>query len=77
VGRSLHRLDMPQRSDECQTITDVRVPDTEPGETVDVAVDITAPNRPRFCFVRFKMQDAAGNVAFPGRRPVNFQLIVD
>jgi hypothetical protein len=27
--------------------------------------------------VRFKMVDASGKVAFPGNRPVNFQVIVE
>jgi hypothetical protein len=35
------------------------------------------PSTPGFCFVRFKLVDAKGKVAFPGSRPVNFQLIVE
>lgn len=77
VGYSLHRLDLPQRRDQCQTITDVPIDDTEPGALVDVRTGITAPKTPGFCFVRFKTVDAAGKIAFPGSRPVNFQVIVD
>ncbi len=77
AGYTLHRIDTPQRRDECQTITDVPIPDTAPGKLVDVQVGITAPATPAFCFVRFKMVDASGKVAFPGSRPVNFQVIVD
>jgi hypothetical protein len=51
--------------------------DTPPGELVDIKVQITAPMTKGFCFVRFKMLDASGNFAFPGSRPVNFQLVVD
>ncbi|MGN6636047.1 MAG: NBR1-Ig-like domain-containing protein [Oryzihumus sp.] len=76
-GYALHRLDVPQRRDQCQTITDVTIPETDPGQQVDVSVEVTAPPTPGFCFVRFKLVDAAGRVAFPGSRPVNFQLIVD
>jgi hypothetical protein len=76
-GYVLHRLDGPQRRDQCQTITDVAIGDTGLGAMVDVRVVITAPNVPTFCFVRFKIEDSAGRIAFPGSRPVNFQLIVD
>lgn len=75
-GYSLHRID-PQGRDDCQTITDIPVPTTAPGHVVEVAVDVTTPNEPGFCFVRFKMVDGAGKVAYPGGRPLNFQLIVD
>ncbi|GGU90823.1 hypothetical protein GCM10010182_01880 [Actinomadura cremea] len=76
-GYSLRRLDLPQRADQCQTISDVPIADTRPGEMVDVRADITTPRKPGLCYVRFKMVDAAGRVAFPGSRPVNFQIIVE
>jgi hypothetical protein len=76
-GYSLHRIDLPQQRDQCQTINDVSVPDTAPGELVDIAVEVATPAKAGFCFVRFKMVDAAGRVAFPGSRPVNFQVVVD
>lgn len=75
-GYSLHRIDLPQRRDQCQTIVDVPIPDTAPGRVVDIRTQVTAPPVPGFCFVRFKMLDGDGRVAFPGSRPVNFQLIV-
>lgn len=76
-GYALHRIDLPQHRDQCQTITDVPIDDTEPGQIVDIKVMITAPNSPGFCFVRFKMEDASGRIAFPANRPVNFQLVVE
>ena len=76
-GYSLHRLDVPQAADQCQTISDVPIQDTPPGKMVDIRTDITAPRKPGLCYVRFKMVDAAGKVAFPGSRPVNFQIIVE
>jgi hypothetical protein len=76
-GYVLHRLDSVQQRDQCQTINDVAINDTAPGQLVDVRVAVTAPSQPTFCFVRFKIEDAAGRIAFPGSRPVNFQLIVD
>lgn len=76
-GYSLRRLDVTQQADQCQTITDVPIKDTEPGGTVDISTDITTPRKPGLCYVRFKMVDAAGTVVFPGSRPVNFQIIVE
>lgn len=76
-GYSLRRLDLPQRADQCQTISEVPIDDTKPGEMVDIRTDITTPRKPGLCYVRFKMVDAAGRVAFPGNRPVNFQIIVE
>lgn len=76
-GYSLRRLDTPQRADQCQTISDVPINDTRPGKMVDIRADITTPRKPGLCYVRFKMVDAAGKVAFPGNRPVNFQVIVE
>jgi hypothetical protein len=77
TGYTLHRLDVPQLRNQCQTISDIPIDDTAPGDLVDIRTEITAPKNPGFCFVRFKMVDAAGHVAFPGSRPVNFQVIVD
>lgn len=76
-GYSLHRLDLPQQPDQCQTISDVPIRDTRPGEIVDIRTDITTPKSPGLCYVRFKMMDGSGRVAFPGGRPLNFQVIVD
>jgi hypothetical protein len=75
-GYTLRRLDLPQQADQCQTISEVPIDDTPPGKMVDLRTDITTPKKPGLCYVRFKMVDAAGKVAFPGNRPVNFQVIV-
>ncbi|NDU72717.1 hypothetical protein GWI34_08755 [Actinomadura sp. DSM 109109] len=76
-GYSLRRLDVPQRADHCQTISDVPIADTAPGEEVDIRTEITTPRKSGLCYVRFKMVDGEGKVAFPGSRPVNFQVIVE
>ncbi len=75
-GYSLHRLDLPQQPDQCQTASDVPINDTRPGEMVDIRTDITMPRKPGLCYVRFKVMDGSGRVAFPGGRPLNFQVIV-
>jgi hypothetical protein len=74
---SLRRLDLTQQADQCQTIHDVPIKDTQPGDMVDIRTDITTPRTPGLCYVRFKMVDASGTVVFPGSRPINFQIIVD
>ncbi|MFC4063007.1 NBR1-Ig-like domain-containing protein [Planomonospora corallina] len=76
-GYSLRRLDPPQRTGRCRTASAVPIGETRPGETVDVRIDITTPREPGLCYVRFKMMDASGKIAFPGSRPINFQIIVD
>ncbi|MDX3111332.1 NBR1-Ig-like domain-containing protein [Nonomuraea angiospora] len=76
-GYSLRRLDLTQQADQCQTIADVPIKDTLPGQTVDIQTDITTARKPGLCYVRFKMVDASGAVVFPGSRPINFQIIVD
>ncbi len=76
-GYSLLRLDLPQRADHCRTRPQVPVDDTRPGETVDIRIDVTTPRNPGLCYVRFKMMNGSGRVAFPGSRPVNFQIIVN
>lgn len=76
-GYSLHRLDLPQRADQCQTISEVPIADTPPGEMVDIRTEVTTPRKPGLCYVRFKMADASGKLVFPGSRPVNFQIIVN
>jgi len=75
-GYVMRRLDPSQRADQCQTISEVPVKDTLPGETVDIRTEVTTPRKPGFCYVRFKMADASGRLLFPGSRPINFQIIV-
>ncbi|MBR7744466.1 hypothetical protein KC207_14315 [Phycicoccus sp. BSK3Z-2] len=76
VGYHLTRLD-PGGAGTCQTISAVPVAATRPGATVDVSTTVTVPAGDDFCMVRFKLTDAAGEVAFPGARPVTFQLVIE
>ncbi|WP_051750303.1 NBR1-Ig-like domain-containing protein [Phycicoccus jejuensis] len=76
VGYRLQRVGGPAGPDDCQTITHVPVPDTAPGAVVEVATAVTAPAAGTFCIGRFKLTDAEGAVAFPGSRPVTYQLVV-
>lgn len=76
-GYSLRRQDLPAGRDDCQTITDVPIARTAPGQMVDIRTEVTAPQEAGFCFVRFRIVDATGADAFPAGRPLNFQVIVD
>ncbi|MFD9946326.1 NBR1-Ig-like domain-containing protein [Nonomuraea sp. NPDC059023] len=76
-GYSLRRLEPAQQADQCRTVADVPIKDTQPGEMVEIQTDITTPMKPGLCYARFKMVDASGTVVFPGSRPVTFQIIVN
>ncbi|QKE85259.1 NBR1-Ig-like domain-containing protein [Arthrobacter sp. NEB 688] len=76
VGYRLQRVGGAPSAQDCQTITHVPVPDTAPGDVVEVATAVTAPATGTFCIGRFKLTDATGAVAFPGSRPVTYQLVV-
>ncbi|MEV5570596.1 NBR1-Ig-like domain-containing protein [Spirillospora sp. NPDC052269] len=76
-GYSLVRLDLPQRPGQCRTATNIPIGDTLPGEMADISTEVVMPGKSGLCFVRFKMLDASGTVAFPGKRSVNLQVIVD
>ncbi len=73
---SLRRIDAQDRH-RCQTVPEIPVPATAPGETVDVSTYVRIPLATGFCFVRFKMYTDKDVEAFPAGRPVNFQVIVD
>ncbi len=75
-GYSLRRLELPQHGDTCQTIPEVPVPTTRPGESSEVSVQVMMPRQSASCLVHFAMTDAAGDLAFPGRRPLHLRVRV-
>ncbi len=76
TGYSLRRIELPQHRDTCQTIPEVPVPTTRPGESSEVSVQVMMPRQPTSCLVHFAMTDAAGDLAFPGRRPLHLRVRV-
>ncbi|WP_052589884.1 NBR1-Ig-like domain-containing protein [Luteipulveratus mongoliensis] len=74
--RTLQRLDLPQRITDCQTVERISIPDTKAGQTVDIKVEVRAPSKPGECVVRWRMKDDKDRVAFPGGRPLFFQVHV-
>ncbi len=76
TGYSLRRLELPQDGDSCQTITEVPVPTTLPGESSEVSVEVVMPRRERACLVHFALTDGAGDLAFPGQRPLHLLVRV-
>ncbi len=75
TGRSLYRVDT-QGPDSCRSDARAAIPATSPGDTADISINITAPQRGGMCVGRFIMLDDADRVAFKGSRPVNFQVVL-
>lgn len=78
VGRYLRREGSFGDGDGCVTPDRVPIPETRPGETVRVSVEVRAPDQPGYCQVYWKMVDAKGRLLLPGVRAVYFFVeIVD
>ncbi len=54
----------------------VKIPDTEPGATVDISVTLTAPNLPATTISTWKMVDEKGDLYYPGKAGVYCQVRV-
>ncbi|RSM47920.1 hypothetical protein DMB66_47330 [Actinoplanes sp. ATCC 53533] len=54
----------------CQAPAVVAVPQTGPGETVDIAVTVRTPAEPGRCKIYWKMADEQGRTLFPLKRPI-------
>lgn len=61
---------------ECKTPERVTVDTTKPGETVDISVPVTTPDKATQCKVLWNMTDEDGASMFPGGRPVYFDIVV-
>lgn len=61
---------------ECKTPNRVTIDTTKPGQTVDISVPVTTPDRPTRCKVLWSMTDGDGQPMFPGGRPVFFDIVV-
>ena len=76
VDRSLRREGSFGPGDGCRTAETVPVPDTGPGQSVRVSVEVRAPDEPGYCQVYFKMVDDAGRMLLPGARAAYFFIRV-
>ncbi|PRX48975.1 Ig-like domain-containing protein [Prauserella shujinwangii] len=74
IGRYLRRAGSFGGPDECTSPERVPIPDTRPGESVRVSVEVRAPDRPGYCQVYWKMVDAEGRLVLPNHRAV-FYLV--
>ncbi|MEU4156452.1 NBR1-Ig-like domain-containing protein [Actinoplanes sp. NPDC026670] len=54
----------------CEAPDLVAIPQTKPGETVDISVPVTTPAGPATCKIYFKMADEQGRTFFPAKRPI-------
>ncbi|WP_233157115.1 MULTISPECIES: NBR1-Ig-like domain-containing protein [Amycolatopsis] len=72
VDRALRREAGFGPGDGCQTPAVVPVPETPPGQSVRVSVEVRAPDEPGYCQVYFKMTDSAGRLLLPGAHAAYF-----
>ncbi len=75
-NRFLHRINVHEGSSECHAPERVAIPETRPGETVEVSVTITTPEDPATCFGRWMQTDKDGNFTFPEQRPYYYTFRV-
>jgi hypothetical protein len=54
----------------CKAPDLVPIPQTKPGETVDISVPVETPAGPASCKIYFKMADEQGRTFFPAKRPI-------
>jgi hypothetical protein len=54
----------------CTAPEAVPIPQTAPGQTVDIAVEVHTPDQPARCKIYWKMADEQGRMMFPLKRPV-------
>ncbi|MEV0155408.1 NBR1-Ig-like domain-containing protein [Micromonospora sp. NPDC050686] len=54
----------------CQAPASVTIPQTMPGEAVDIEVSVRTPSEPGGCKIYWKMADEDGRMFFPLKRPV-------
>jgi hypothetical protein len=60
----------------CISDSRVRVPDTAPGRTVQISVQVSTSGAPGRCYVEWKMTDRDGKLVFPAKRGVWFDITV-
>jgi hypothetical protein len=76
VGRWLARLGAPSGHGIPKSERRVRIPDTQPGEEVDIKVPMTAQSQPGSSQVDFKMVDDHYFEYFPDRYPLGLILTI-
>jgi hypothetical protein len=60
----------------CSYPTRIRIPATDPGQTVEISVPVTAASTPGLCYVTWKMANASGALYFPGYLGIWFEVKV-
>lgn len=77
TGRFLHRINMREGDRACRAPDRVAIPDTDPGESVQVSVTVATPDRRATCFGRWMQTDEAGSFTFPEQRPYYYTFKVE
>lgn len=74
VGRYLAAAG--QSTGACTYPPRVRVPNTNPGQSVVISVPVTAPATPQVCYVYWKMETSTGTPYFPNMIGIWFNIKV-
>jgi hypothetical protein len=64
-GRYLRRERTPEDSGSCSSLPRVPIPQTKPGETIQIGVSFRAPSVPGQCYTEWRMVDDSGKDLFP------------
>jgi hypothetical protein len=76
IGRRLTRM-TPQGPTFPSSPDWIPIPDTFPGQMIQISVDFVAGRVQGFSTVRFKMTDEEGNLYFPGKYPYGLTLLIE
>jgi len=76
-GRQLARLGPSKGSGNLESAAFVGVPDTEPGATALISIDVRAPDEPGAFRAEWKMVDEKGEYLFPNRYGLTLEIIVE
>lgn len=76
TGRYLARA-AESEEDPCVTPARVIVPETRPGDLVDISVEVQVRPDAGPCRVEWKMVDASGEETIPGSRPLFFEIVAE
>jgi hypothetical protein len=76
-GRYLRRERTPEDSGSCSSLPRVPIPETKPGETIQIRVKFRAPSVPGSCYTEWRMVDDGGKDLFPNLKALPMTVRVD
>lgn len=76
VGRYLERQGPAEATGRLRSPERTPIPETPPGQTCTIAVDLIAPDTPGSCYAEWKMVDERGRFCLPRQLPVRVSVDV-